>query len=95
LDLRNHRGEGRSDVIMEEKKTRFYYGYVVTAAGFTIMLVGGGTYTPMGIIISLSGALLVGLLSPMVRAKGGLPYEIIEEVDSQEVSFICREAFRR
>jgi MFS family permease len=31
---------------MNEKKTRLFYGYVVTAAGFTIMLVGGGTYTP-------------------------------------------------
>ncbi len=31
---------------MNEKKNRFFYGYVVTAAGFTIMLVGGGTYTP-------------------------------------------------
>ena len=31
---------------MSEKRTRFSYGYVVTAAGFTILLVGGGTYTP-------------------------------------------------
>jgi MFS family permease len=31
---------------MEEKKTRFYYGYVILAAGFTILLVAGGTYTP-------------------------------------------------
>ena len=46
MDLRNHGGEGRPDGIMKEKKTRFYYGYVVTAAGFTIMLVGGGTHTP-------------------------------------------------
>jgi MFS family permease len=30
----------------EKKGGKFFYGYVVTAAGFMIMLVGGGTYTP-------------------------------------------------